>query len=143
MKTRIILPLAAVAVLAGPAAVAQQGGRPLSTVLTGAAERPNPGDPDGRGTARIRINPGQGRLCYTITVTGIDPATAAHIHEAPADRAGRIVVGLTPPTDGSSEGCATITRELAMEIIRRPGDYYVNVHNDPFRAGALRGQLGR
>jgi hypothetical protein len=33
-------------------------GRRLTTSLTGAAERPGPGDPDGSGTARLRVNPG-------------------------------------------------------------------------------------
>ena len=125
-----------------PPALADGGGRPLTTVLTGAAERPNPGDPDGTGTAQLRVNPGQREICYTLTVSGIDPAQAAHIHEAPAGSAGPVVVGLMPPTNGSSSACVTVSRELAREIIRDPADYYVNVHNMPFPGGALRGQLG-
>ena len=50
---------------------------------------------------------------------------------------------LAPPANGSSQGCVAVTRELALEIIRRPADYYVNVHNQPFPGGALRGQLGK
>ena len=125
-----------------PPALAEGGGRPLSTVLSGATEVPGPGDPDGTGTARLRVNPGQKRICYTLTVSGIEPAQAAHIHEAPAGVAGPVVVPLDAPTDGSSSACATVTRQLALEIIRNPEDYYVNVHNATFPAGALRGQLG-
>lgn len=135
--------LTGVAVLSTvPPALADGGGRPLSTELSGALERPVLGDPDGTGTARLRVNPGQGEICYELMVSGIAPALAAHIHEAPAGAAGPVVVPLAPPSDGSSDGCVSVTRELARDIIRDPADYYVNVHNQPFPGGALRGQLG-
>jgi hypothetical protein len=123
-------------------AMAADGGRPLSATLTGAAEVPGPGDPDGSGSASVRVNVGQGQVCYDLSVAGIAPARAAHIHEAPAGAAGGIVVHLAAPTNGTSSGCAEVTRELAKDILRNPADYYVNVHNADFPAGALRGQLG-
>jgi hypothetical protein len=55
--------------------------------------------------------------------------------------AGPIVVPLRPPTDGMSNGCIRIRKALAAEIAHAPQRFYVNVHNGPFRAGALRGQL--
>jgi hypothetical protein len=135
--------LTGVAVLSTvPPALADGGGRPLSTALSGAMEVPGPGDPDGTGTARLRVNPGQGEICYELTVSGIDPARAAHIHEARTGAAGPVVVTLAAPTSGSSSACVSVRRELAREIVRNPEDYYVNVHNVPFPAGALRGQLG-
>jgi hypothetical protein len=134
--------LTGVAVLSTVPPALADGGRPLSTTLSGAAEVPGPGDPDGTGTARLRVNPGQGEICYTLTVAGIDPARAAHIHEAPVGAAGPVVVGLEAPTNGSSSACVTVTRQLARDIVRNPSDYYVNVHNAPFPGGALRGQLG-
>ena len=144
MNIRIILPLAALAALAlAGGASAQEGGRPFTVQMTGAAERPGPGDPDGSGTATFRVNAGQGRICYTLTVANIEPATAAHIHRAPPTAAGPVVVPLEAPTDGSSEACAEVTRALAQEIIRTPGAFYVNVHNTPFPGGAVRGQLSR
>ncbi|HYI64941.1 MAG TPA: CHRD domain-containing protein [Allosphingosinicella sp.] len=142
-----LFPIAALAALPfaalGAAAIAQEGGRPYSVAMTGAAERPGPGDPDGSGTAEFRVNAGQGRVCYTLSVSNIEPATAAHIHRAPPNAAGPVVVGLTAPTSGSSSGCAAVTRALAQELIRNPGAFYVNVHNAPFPGGAVRGQLGR
>ncbi len=104
---------------------------------------PVPGDPDGIGFATVTVNPGQGVLCYELSVSGIASATAAHIHEAPVGMAGPVVVGLQPPTDGSSSGCIDVGRDLAKEILQDPADYYVNVHNAEFRGGALRGQLSR
>ena len=121
---------------------ADQGGRLLTAALSGASEVPGPGDADGTGTARVTVNAGQGLVCYELRVANIEPATAAHIHEAPAGKAGPVVVALTKPdADGVSSGCATVTREFANELAADPADYYVNVHNASFPGGAVRGQL--
>ena len=127
--------------------VAADGGRKFTTTLTGAAEVPGPGDPDGSGTATIWLNHGQGRVCFEITVSDITlPATGAHIHVGTADVAGPVVVGLTPPdASGSSSGCVEgVSRELINNIIQNPEQYYVNVHTLPlYAAGAVRGQLSK
>ena len=141
----LLIPMVATSAFAQPAS---QGGRKFTTELTGEAEVtaagvPNQGDLDGTGTAELTVNVGQGRICYSIEVSGIAPAAAAHIHEAPATTTGPIVVPLEAPTDGSSSACATVDRELAKEILKSPADYYVNVHNADFPAGALRGQLSK
>jgi len=120
-----------------------QGGRLLVAAMTGADEAPGPGDPDGTGTARFTLNPGQGEICYVLSVSGIGPATAAHIHVAPPGSPGPVVVPLAAPTSGSSEGCATASRELILDILRAPEAYYVNVHNADFPPGAVRGQLSK
>ncbi|MEX1172708.1 MAG: CHRD domain-containing protein [Chloroflexota bacterium] len=145
MRTiRILVALMMVAMLtvALTATASAVGGRPLSTDLNGAEEVPGPGDPDGSGWASMTVNPGRGVICYSLEVEGIEPAAAAHIHIGPAGVAGPVVVGLTAPTSGNSSGCTDVERSLAIDIIRNPSDYYVNVHNASFPAGALRGQLG-
>lgn len=101
------------------------------------------GDPDGSGTAMIRVTPGTGQLCYTLSAQMIAPATAAHIHEGPAGGNGPVVVEFTPPTSGMSSGCVDAGKELATEIVKMPSDYYVVVHNAEYPAGALRGQMSR
>ncbi|MDP9221175.1 MAG: CHRD domain-containing protein [Actinomycetota bacterium] len=143
---RVLPALAALATalaLAPATPAAAQGGHPFTTTLTGAAEVdpqgvPNQGDPDGVGTATLTINPGLGIVCWTITVSGVDPITAAHIHVAPPTAPGPVVVPLTPYTGG----CTNVDRALALAIITHPAAYYVNVHNATYPAGALRGQLG-
>jgi hypothetical protein len=136
--------LTASAALIASAALAQpaQGGAKLTTALTGAAEVPGPGDPDGRGTATITLNPGKAQVCWRLEVRDIDPATAAHIHIGLAGIAGAVVLGLSAPTDGDSDGCETVDRSLVDAIRKSPASYYVNVHNATYPAGALRGQLG-
>jgi hypothetical protein len=123
--------------------VADHGGRPLSTELTGTAEIP-PGDLDGSGMATITVNPGQEEVCWEIEAAGIElPATAAHIHVGAAGTAppDNVVVPLSAPTSGFSSGCTAVDCDLALAILQNPENYYVNVHNDDFPAGALRGQL--
>ncbi len=124
-------------------AVGGAGGAPQSTTLTGAAEVPGPGDPDGAGAASLRLNPGQKEICYELTVSNIAPATAAHIHVGGSTVGGPVVVGLMPPTSGTSSGCARADRDLVLAILKNPAGYYVNVHNAEFPAGAVRGQLSR
>jgi hypothetical protein len=54
-----------------------------------------------------------------------------------------VVVPLSPPTNGSSSGCASVDPDLIKEIRQNPKAFYVNVHNADYPAGALRGQLGK
>lgn len=142
MRTSISLALLAAVAMIGSTAVsaAESTGKTLYATLSGANEV-NGGDPDGTGMATVRINPGRGTLCYSINVSNIAPATMAHVHDGDAGSAGPVVRGLTAPTSGSSEGCATISRELAISIITDPEGYYVNVHNAEYPGGAIRGQL--
>ena len=135
--------------LAGPA-IAQgdnprNDGRKISATLTGGAEVPGPGDPNGAGLFEARINPGTERICYTITASGIDNATVAHIHSGAAGVAGGPVLTLDTPDgdDDDSEDCQDIDRDLAQNLIQNPQNYYVNVHNAAFPSGAIRGQLSK
>lgn len=122
---------------------AAPAGAALRATLTGAAEVPGPGDTDGGGAATVRVDPAQNQVCYTLTVTGIDTATAAHIHTGATGAAGPVAVPFDAPADGSSEGCATVAPALAQALTENPGGYYVNVHTAAFPNGAVRGQLGR
>jgi hypothetical protein len=135
----VVLAMLVVLVLTLPASAA-----PLATLeanMTGEQEVPGPGDPNGRGDAVIKVF--RARVCYTLEVKQIAPATAAHIHVGFRGEAGPIVVPLNPPTDGSSSACVEIPRALSLELREHPARYYVNVHNNPFPDGAIRGQLHR
>src|SRR5262245_60343274 len=112
-----IAPFAAGVAIADPVA---EGGKKLTTTMTGANEIPGPGDSDGTGTASITINPGQGRLCYELTVSNIDAAVAAHIHSAPVGVAGPVIIPLAPPSDGDSSACIDVNRSLLDAIRKAP-----------------------
>jgi hypothetical protein len=114
----------------------------LSSTLTGYQAVPGPGDLDGTGTARMRVNGETGQLCWELNARGIAPATAAHVHRGQAGSVGPPVVPLTSPgASERSEGCAAIDVGLARELIVQPHAFYVNVHNAAFPGGAIRGQL--
>jgi hypothetical protein len=121
------------------------------TRLTGAEEVPGPGDPDGRGTfAYITFGD---HLCYVLTARRIEPATMAHIHSGARGLPGPIAINLATPDDGFSSGCITavdnstpdsaavLLRSELAAIVATPENFYANVHNAPFPAGAIRGQL--
>ena len=112
------------------------GGRPLTATLTG-AQVPGPGDADGSGSARITLNSGLGQVSFVIEVEDISPAFAAHIHAGTADVAGPVVVNFRVGTNGLS-GTVDADRDLIKDIRKNPSDYYVNVHNADFPAGAVR-----
>lgn len=113
----------------------------LSAELTGAAERPDPGDPDGRGTAMVVIDPVVNELCFKLTAEDIEEPTAAHIHRGGPEEAGPPVVEITAPSQGSSEGCTAVEESVLNEISTGAANFYVNVHNAEFPQGAIRGQL--
>lgn len=119
------------------------GGRPLSATLTGAAEVPGPGDPDGAGTAHVTLNQGRGEVCFDIEVSDINPVLAAHIHKAPVDASGGVVVNFNISGNGLSGCVGGVDKDLIKDIRQNPEQYYVNVHNNPHFGGALRGQLSK
>lgn len=127
--------------LAGCETVAEETQPTLNATLTGAAEVPGPGDPDGSGTAEVSIADALDSVCYEINVVNIGSVTAAHIHRGAAGVAGPPVVTLDAPTDGHSEECEGVDGGLADEIRRNPAAFYVNVHTSDHPDGAIRGQL--
>jgi hypothetical protein len=133
--------------------------------LTGEAEVPGPGDPDGSGSSRVEIKPQHGAVCFDLDWEDIDAPTAAHIHLGAPDVAGPIVVTLfmtssapdqpptLPETITAVSGCTeevTVPEDapfdsataLLRNVKSEPRQYYVNIHNLAFPAGAIRGQLG-
>jgi hypothetical protein len=114
----------------------------LTAQLSGANEVP-PADPNGVGDAFVFANTSDPRLlCYVLIVDRIGPAVAAHIHRAPVGVNGDVVVPLKAPTDGDSAACVQARMRVVERILNNPQNWYVNVHNERFPNGAIRGQLG-
>lgn len=127
--------LAALVVAVGATAATQKSNS-LHATLLGKAETPK-GDPDGRGTAEIKIT-GR-RVCWEIKVSGVQKIVAAHIHKGRPGTAGPVVVPFGKVF--KAKGCTTTTAAIAAAIEKTPSAYYVNVHNAKYPGGALRGQL--
>lgn len=145
----VILLVASTVALLPSASYARQGGRPAIPLNTEQETTGATGDGSGFFTYTIEGS----QLCYTLEVSNLTMAPfAAHIHFAPRNVAGGVVVGLlTPPAATSTvsdcitavegaTGPALSTAELEA-IAADPKAYYVNVHTNNFPGGEVRGQL--
>lgn len=137
-------------------------------VKTNATDNRIVGDPRGRGEAYVfGIDGTTTTLCYLVQAAGIGELSLApgngrqaHIHRGRKGENGPVVVTLAWPQDGRSADCISETRVLpngspafardpltgqlratVFEILMNPEQFYVNVHNAEFPAGAIRGQL--
>jgi hypothetical protein len=100
------------------------------------------GDGNGRGSFS-GIFKGD-TLCYGLTVANIGKPIAAHIHKAPRGESGDVVVPLKQPRQGNpgaSSQCVDVDSDVADDIKSNPSGFYVNVHNENFPDGAIRGQI--
>ncbi len=149
--TAIASVAAAIAILPVSGAFAAHGGALAEADLDGRSEVSSSatdnrivGDPNGRGEAYV-FSPGGSELCYVVEVDKLDgDVTGAHIHAGAEGENGPVVVALSPPVEGASAGCVDVgDAQLAADIVlRRPADFYVNVHTSEYPGGAVRGQLG-
>lgn len=132
----VLLTAGSGAVLASPGQAAAPAER--ATVLM--ARLHSSGDPNGSGSATVRLMTARKRVCADLSWRRIQAPAAAHIHRA-SD--GAVVVDLTAAV-GDGTGCTTgVRRSLIRAIIASPRRYYVNVHNTTYPAGAIQGTLHR
>ena len=115
------------------------------------------GDPDGRAEAYVfGIDNDPLTLCYLLVDVkkigelnmGPGSGRAAHIHKGKRGENGPVVAVLAWPQGGQAADCLTEgesgkfpTGESVQAILGNPQDYYVNIHNAEYPAGAIRGQL--
>jgi hypothetical protein len=112
------------------------------------------GDPDGRGRAVITLNMRAERLCFNLSWSGIGAPSMAHIHDGTKDEAGPVVHPLfmtgdeaaegdqdLPDTLNGVKGCFDVPRDDLRHLKQDPSGHYVNIHNDEYPGGAIRGQL--
>lgn len=97
----------------------------------------NNGDPDGFGVADLRIDTNALTVDWDFMVANITlPLTGAHIHQAVAGTNGAIVVDFSAQLSGTGLGDPDLAN-----VIANPQGFYVNLHNEDFLGGAIRGQL--
>jgi hypothetical protein len=112
--------------------------RTFTVTMTGKAESPK-GDPNGKGTAKIKIEASKGELCYRLTWSNIGTPVAAHIHKGKKGTAGPVVIPIFAKARHS--GCVKASKSLLAKVVKSPASYYVNVHTQQFPGGAIRAQL--
>lgn len=137
-------------------------------VASGSRDNRIVGDPRGRGEAYVfGIDGDSTTICYVLLVERIGEldlppgnGRQAHIHRGRPGQNGPVVVNLAWPQDGRAADCIAEDRILpngapafardpmtgalratALEILMHPEEFYINVHNQEYPAGAVRGQL--
>jgi Tol biopolymer transport system component len=115
----------------------------LAATLRGTSVVPGPGDPDGRGSARIRTNAGTGTLCYDVRVANIQLPATAELHRGARGATGPKVASLGSfDPAGMLSGCRTgMSKAAVLAVNGNPQGYYVLVRSADLTNGALRGQL--
>ncbi len=143
-KLIVAAALGALAVLVVLPAVGSAASTTLKATLSGSNEVPSKGDPDGSGTATLRIDPSKGTVCFTIKLKKIGATAAGHIHTGKEGKAGGVLIPLFGTTSSKTtrKGCArNQSASTLRKILRSPRNYYVNVHTAKYPDGAARGQL--
>lgn len=133
--------------LAVPALSAAGGTTQLSAKLKGNEEVPaGSGDKNGKGEIFVAVKPKREKLCFQLEFSNIEGAAAGHVHKGLPGVDGPIKVTLfvsSPAAPGpTAEGCVrNQKKKLLRKIAREPEKFYVNIHNEEFPDGAIRGQL--
>ncbi len=147
MRVKVITLVAATAlvgVLVVPALVPAAAVQ-LEAQLKGKNEVPK-ADPDGTGRAEVKLRRQKRKVCFLIEYENIAEPFAGHIHEGEKGENGDVVVTLFSSETGSFPtpvgGCVRrVKKSLISAIAANPNHYYVNIHNEDYPDGAIRGQL--
>lgn len=98
------------------------------------------GDPDGSGEAHFTLNKARKKVCATVSWQNVQQPDAAHIHRV-SD--GSIVVDLTGSVTGGSKCRTGVPKRVIRKLLAHPENFYFNVHNPTYPAGAIQGTLRR
>jgi hypothetical protein len=116
-----------------------------STPLSGAEQsETSAGDPDGTGSATFRIYTATNWVCFEVSHANVEPTNAGHIHLGARGANGPPVVNLYSSLGSrwGYEDCVPADPVTVAGLVNNPRGYYVQLHNEPFPLGVVRGQLG-
>jgi hypothetical protein len=125
--------------LVGNAPAAQADEKVYTAAMTAAEETP-PGPDGATGAATVTIDTAKNTLCYDVSWSKeVGNPTAGHIHKGKKGLAGPVVVAFQLPD--KPKDCLQVDNGVLTEIAKDPAGHYVNVHNNMYPGGAVRGQL--
>jgi hypothetical protein len=102
------------------------------------------GDVDGTASGTVTIDNVTNVVSWNLTYANIATPGLMHIHTGAAGVAGGILVNMGVATTGGPGTLinqTTVPASSVTTILANPPGFYVNIHNSPFPAGAVRGQL--
>ncbi|HWC86062.1 MAG TPA: CHRD domain-containing protein [Solirubrobacteraceae bacterium] len=139
LKSRALAVTAGVLVAVGSTAAVAATTTTYTVHLTGSQEIPK--HSTGKGTFHYQLVTASGKLCYSLTWSGIGTPFAAHVHKGKKGVEGPVVIALSASAPVKHSGCVKVKKALLLAIKKAPSAYYVNVHNKKYPNGAIRGQL--
>lgn len=100
------------------------------------------GDPDPYAHAFVEYGVARdGRFCVS-SQADVRYPVVVDLHRGALGQQGDVVAHLYGPTDVRNyHACTDLGPELARDLTKNPGDFYIDVHNQEYPGGALRGQL--
>lgn len=103
------------------------------------------GDADGR--AVWYMSPQGSKMGFTAVWEGLGKVVGGHIHRAPRNQNGPVVIDFIGAPQGLPEnifglsGEAAASTDVIKRIKRNPSNWYTNLHTTEFNGGAVRGVL--
>jgi CHRD domain/Bacterial Ig domain len=106
------------------------GNQEVPAVMTAAA-----------GIASSTVNRDSGTIELHVNATGVDDATAAHIHTAPTGQNGSVLIGLLQDPSDTGHWSVSASLDTGALADYKAGGLYVNVHTPANPGGEIRGQI--
>jgi hypothetical protein len=117
------------------------GAHRFDVELSGAEVVPGPGSASGSGAVTMQVSAG-GEACATLDLNGLSGVTGVQVRAGPASSSGPVAIDLGI-SGTQSFGCVNGEDGAAIELIRSPEDFYLQVETASHPAGALRGQVAQ
>ena len=145
---RVRVTLAVALVLCALAALAEAPGvradssdeATLTAALSAKEIVPSPGPEGGSGTAVIRTDADEQRLCYQLTYQGISKPTSGSVRRGEAGTNGPVEVDLNVARLGD-KNCVKGDEAVLEAIAANPAGHHVLLTTREYPDGAIRGQL--
>ena len=115
----------------------------FTAALSGEEAVPGPGDQNGSGTVKLRVNRSKQKVCQVMRLKGVPDAAIANIRRGRRGEAGPIVVDLDVFGRVTRSCTTSVPGNDLRAIVRHPRRFYVNVTSDSHPRSAVRGQLQR
>lgn len=94
------------------------------------------------GTFAVTVNTAAATLIAHANTSGVDDATAAHLHDGYAGTNGGVAIGLSQdPSDVRHWSAIDAPIDAAQLAALNSGRYYINVHTPANPGGEIRGQI--
>lgn len=140
---RLVL-MAPIAVLA-VALVAPSGAAASEHVIAkmnGNKVVPGPGDANGSGRAELVLKQKQRQICFSVGYNRVSTPVSGEIHRGSSGETGPKKAELFENTNADpATGCSQETARQVRRIRQHPRKFYIQLENNQFPNGAIRGQL--